>query len=268
MTRSKLLLATAATLAFAASAEAKTIQIGIGHQSMCTDTYTAGIVIKELKLLEKHLPQDRQVQGRPVRDHLGRLLLRRSDHQPDAGQQAQFRRDGRLSADRQRCQVSGHQQPAQPLRLGHGLQPEGFGQRHRGASVVEHLFDRRSQGQVGLDAGRFGRLGHAAQGDAGRQDSDRSAISSRTRRRRSAPPTSRRARSTRTPTSARGRRSWNSAAPAGRSTTGRRPASPICTAWSCARTSPRNIPKSSSPSSRRCTTPASGSRRIRCAPSR
>lgn len=36
---------------------AETIKIGIGHQSMCTDTYTAGIVVKELKLLEKHLPK-------------------------------------------------------------------------------------------------------------------------------------------------------------------------------------------------------------------
>jgi NitT/TauT family transport system substrate-binding protein len=58
MTRSKLLLATALafSFSFAASAQAKTIEIGIGHQSMCTDTYTAGIVVKELKLFEKHLP--------------------------------------------------------------------------------------------------------------------------------------------------------------------------------------------------------------------
>ncbi len=35
---------------------AKTIDIRIGHQSLCTDTYSAGIVVKELKLLEKHLP--------------------------------------------------------------------------------------------------------------------------------------------------------------------------------------------------------------------
>ncbi len=38
------------------SAVAKTVRIAIGHQSMCTDTYTAGIVVKELGLLEKHLP--------------------------------------------------------------------------------------------------------------------------------------------------------------------------------------------------------------------
>ena len=35
---------------------AEKIRIAIGHQSMCTDTYTAGIVVKELKLLEKYLP--------------------------------------------------------------------------------------------------------------------------------------------------------------------------------------------------------------------
>ncbi|MEP4474851.1 MAG: sulfonate ABC transporter substrate-binding protein, partial [Lentilitoribacter sp.] len=45
-----------ATLASHASAD--TINIAIGHQSMCTDTYTAGIVVKELGLLEKYLPKD------------------------------------------------------------------------------------------------------------------------------------------------------------------------------------------------------------------
>ncbi len=63
MTRSKVLLAAAFALSVAAPANAKTIQIGIGHQSMCTDTYTAGIVIKELKLLEKHLPKDGKYKG-------------------------------------------------------------------------------------------------------------------------------------------------------------------------------------------------------------
>lgn len=38
--------------------QAKTLRVSIGHQSMCTDTYTAGIVVKELKLLEKYLPKD------------------------------------------------------------------------------------------------------------------------------------------------------------------------------------------------------------------
>jgi NitT/TauT family transport system substrate-binding protein len=49
----------AATLLLTANmAMSETIEIGIGHQSMCTDTYTAGIVVKELGLLEKYLPTD------------------------------------------------------------------------------------------------------------------------------------------------------------------------------------------------------------------
>jgi len=39
------------------SASAETIRIAIGHQSKCTDTYTAGIIVKELKLIDKFLPK-------------------------------------------------------------------------------------------------------------------------------------------------------------------------------------------------------------------
>jgi NitT/TauT family transport system substrate-binding protein len=38
-------------------AAAETIRIGIGHQSMCTDTYSGGITVKQLGLLDKHLPR-------------------------------------------------------------------------------------------------------------------------------------------------------------------------------------------------------------------
>lgn len=51
----RVLTACAAFLAVSAGAE--TIRVAIGHQSMCTDTYSGGIVVKELKLLEKHLPK-------------------------------------------------------------------------------------------------------------------------------------------------------------------------------------------------------------------
>ncbi|HEY1797523.1 MAG TPA: ABC transporter substrate-binding protein [Stellaceae bacterium] len=50
-------------VAFATPALSETIDIAIGHQSMCTDTYTAGIIVKELRLLEKHLPQDGKYAG-------------------------------------------------------------------------------------------------------------------------------------------------------------------------------------------------------------
>ncbi len=49
-------LLTAALWLLPTPVQAEAIDISIGHQSMCTDTYTGGIVIKELKLLEKHLP--------------------------------------------------------------------------------------------------------------------------------------------------------------------------------------------------------------------
>jgi NitT/TauT family transport system substrate-binding protein len=64
MTPSKFALATALAFAFSAPAAAQTtIPNTIGHQSMCTDTYTAGIVVKELGLLEKRLPKDGKYKG-------------------------------------------------------------------------------------------------------------------------------------------------------------------------------------------------------------
>jgi len=51
------LLATAGLVVAASTASADPIFVGIGHQSMCTDTYTAGIVVKELGLFEKNLPK-------------------------------------------------------------------------------------------------------------------------------------------------------------------------------------------------------------------
>ena len=57
------LVGAALLLSAAPPAAAETIDISIGHQSMCTDTYTGGIVIKELKLLEKHLPRDGKYAG-------------------------------------------------------------------------------------------------------------------------------------------------------------------------------------------------------------
>ncbi|MBU2531699.1 MAG: ABC transporter substrate-binding protein [Alphaproteobacteria bacterium] len=53
------LLAVPATTASAG----ETIRIAVGHQSMCTDTYTAGIVVKELGLLEKNLPKTGKYKG-------------------------------------------------------------------------------------------------------------------------------------------------------------------------------------------------------------
>lgn len=45
-------------LCMSSTAYAETIRIAIGHQSKCTDTYTAGIIVKELGLIQKFLPKD------------------------------------------------------------------------------------------------------------------------------------------------------------------------------------------------------------------
>ena len=54
----KLALLAATLIPLGSMAHAEKISIAVGHQSMCTDTYTAGIIIKELGLLEKHLPTE------------------------------------------------------------------------------------------------------------------------------------------------------------------------------------------------------------------
>src|SRR5262245_37417861 len=41
----------------------ETIRIGIGHQSLCTDTYSGGITVKQLGLLDKHLPRTGKYAG-------------------------------------------------------------------------------------------------------------------------------------------------------------------------------------------------------------
>jgi NitT/TauT family transport system substrate-binding protein len=41
----------------------ETIRIGIGHQSLCTDTYSGGITVKRLGLLDKHLPRTGKYAG-------------------------------------------------------------------------------------------------------------------------------------------------------------------------------------------------------------
>ncbi|RXF69270.1 ABC transporter substrate-binding protein [Hansschlegelia zhihuaiae] len=57
----------AASLAHGAPARAETLTIGIGTQDTTTNTVTTGAVIRELKLLEKHLPKDGKYAGIDVK---------------------------------------------------------------------------------------------------------------------------------------------------------------------------------------------------------
>jgi len=54
----KLVAALTITLGVSSAVSAETIRIAVGHQSKCTDTYSAGIILKELKLIQKYLPKD------------------------------------------------------------------------------------------------------------------------------------------------------------------------------------------------------------------
>jgi sulfonate transport system substrate-binding protein len=47
----------------ASGAAQETIRIGIGHQSLCTDTYSGGVTVKQLGLLDKYLPRTGKYAG-------------------------------------------------------------------------------------------------------------------------------------------------------------------------------------------------------------
>ena len=53
----KLFAALTLSLGVSGMVSAETIRIAVGHQSKCTDTYSAGIILKELKLVQKYLPK-------------------------------------------------------------------------------------------------------------------------------------------------------------------------------------------------------------------
>ncbi len=54
--KAKILLASSLLMVAGSAVSKETIRIAIGHQSKCTDTYSAGIIVKELKLIQKYLP--------------------------------------------------------------------------------------------------------------------------------------------------------------------------------------------------------------------
>jgi NitT/TauT family transport system substrate-binding protein len=54
--KTKILLACSLFIVAGSALSKETIRIAIGHQSKCTDTYTAGIIVKELGLIQKYLP--------------------------------------------------------------------------------------------------------------------------------------------------------------------------------------------------------------------
>ncbi len=54
----QVILTVTACIGMVSVVQAETIRIAVGHQSKCTDTYSAGIILKELNLIQKYLPKD------------------------------------------------------------------------------------------------------------------------------------------------------------------------------------------------------------------
>ena len=134
---------------------------------MCTDTYTAGIVVKELGLLEKNLPTDGRYKdvtyhvtwndyasGGPITNEMlaGKLNFGVMGDYPLIVNGAKF-------------------QATESLRTlyvaGTGYNLKGSGNAISRPGRLRRLQPRGPEREVGLDAGRQRRLGHAAQGPAG-----------------------------------------------------------------------------------------------------
>jgi len=60
---SKIVLTMTLLLGVSSVVSAETIRLAIGHQSKCTDTYSAGIILKEMKLIQKYLPTTGKYKG-------------------------------------------------------------------------------------------------------------------------------------------------------------------------------------------------------------
>jgi NitT/TauT family transport system substrate-binding protein len=54
--KTKILLTCSLFILAGTAVSKETIRIAVGHQSKCTDTYSAGIIVKELGLIQKYLP--------------------------------------------------------------------------------------------------------------------------------------------------------------------------------------------------------------------
>ncbi len=71
---------------------AETIRIAIGTQDTTINCATGGLIIRELKLLEKYLPHDGRYKDVALRHQLEELHRGRAAHQRDGRAQARLRR--------------------------------------------------------------------------------------------------------------------------------------------------------------------------------
>lgn len=229
-------------LPMASMAAAEKIEIAIGHQSMCTDTYTAGIVVKELGLLEKYLPTD----GKYADAKYKVSWADYSSGGPITNQMMANKLNFGVMGDYPLIVNGAKFQETDSLRTlyvaGTGYNLKGSGN----AIVVPVDSDMYSitdlkgkEVSTPVGSAAWGMLLKAMQ-DNGIPTGE---YVLKTRAPRSARPISRPGRSTHIPTFAPGLKSWNSAVPVGKSMMGLKPACPICMASWSVRTLPKNTQK-------------------------
>ena len=250
LARSALLLRCIACPACAAPSQ-DVVTIGIGTQNTTTNTVTGGIVLKELKLLEKYLPKTGK-----YKDIECKLDWQNFTSGPPVtnGMMANKLQIGMMGDYPLLVNgATGQQNKGNETQLVAIIAYNAFGS---GNGMVVHkdspvLRAGRPEGQDGLGALRLGRARHAAAGDAGARLARRllepGEPEPRGRHHQPAGKEDRRPRRLRAL-----RRP--AALPRLRAQDLRRRARPRCppsTAWWCARTSPRSTPRSWSPTSRR-----------------
>jgi hypothetical protein len=114
------LIAAAAIALAPGQARAETLEIGIGTQNTTTNTVTGGVVLKELGLLEKHLPKTGKYKDIQYKLSWQNATSGPPNHQRHDGQQHPDRHDGRLPADGEWRHRAGDQK-RNPTRCDHRL---------------------------------------------------------------------------------------------------------------------------------------------------
>lgn len=234
---------TSLALLLAQPAAAETVTLGIGTQDTTTNTVTAGVVIRQLHLLEKYLPKEGKyanikfelewqnfTSGPPVTNAMmaNKLQIGMMGDYP--------------------LIVNGFTFDSNPESKSRLIGIAAYSLSGSGNGIVVH----KDSPYYDL-ADLKGKLVSVPFGSAAHETAATRRISSSwsARARRSVRPISRRRRSTRMPTSFRSPSCCRSAALPERSLTASRPISRLSTASSCAPISPRNTPKSLLPTSRR-----------------
>ena len=179
-----------------------TLEIGIGTQNTTTNTVTGGIVLKELGLLEKHLPKTGKYKDFKYKLRLAELHSGPPITNGMMANNIQIGMMGDYPLLVNGATGQAHQE-RDAARRHHRLQRLRRGQRHRRAQGLAVLRARRSEGQEGLGAVRLRRARHDAAAMQKRGLAAGLLEPGLADRPRSAPPTCRKSASTRTATSCR-----------------------------------------------------------------